>query len=629
MSKRIAIKNHHYEIQLMTYRVFIAFAIMGCLVFLLSIRLAYLQIYKHPLYTTLSIKNWLDLRPIEPTRGLIYDRNGLLIAENTPVFSLDVIPIQVQNLAQSLAQLKNIIHLNDTDISQFLKQMKQHRRFEEIPLKLRLTEDEVARFSENQYLFPGILIKARLMRYYPYGQNFSHVLGYIGRINAHELNEIDPINYSASHYIGKIGIEKYYETVLHGKVGYQQVENDASGKPIRILKEIKSIPGHNIYLTLDSKLQFAAEKAMSGREGAIVAIDPATGQVLAMVSKPDFDPNRFVQGISQKDYQTLQSSQDKPLYHRALSGLYPLASTIKPYLALMALDMGITKEDDMIDDPGWFQLPNNEHRFHDHRRYGHDRVNLSKAIMSSCDTYFYSLSIKMGIQRMDTILSQFGFGQKTGIDLNDELPGIIASPAWKQKVKGSRWYDGDTVISSIGQGYMQATPLQLAEATATLANHGKRFTPYLLLGEQAPNQVYRLNEPVALQRVTLKNNQYWDVVIKAMQAVVASPQGTAYQGFGRNYAYTIAAKTGTGQVSKRRNPNEGDKQDNLPVKLRDHNLFVAFAPVNNPKIALAIVTEHSHTAVPIARVIFDYYLGEINQVHVNRTTQAKIKKTIE
>jgi penicillin-binding protein 2 len=630
MQKRIPIKNHYQEIQLIAQRSMLGLILLCCLIFLLIVRLGYLQIYKQNLYATLSTKNWLDLVPVEPTRGLIYDRKGVLLAENIPVFSLDIVPVKVQDLSKTLTLLKKIIALSDNDISQFRKQLKQHRRFDEIPLKLRLTEEEVARFTENQHRFPGVFVKARLMRHYPFGQRFSHVLGYVGRINTQELNEIDAINYSASHYIGKLGIEKYYEDELHGKVGYEEVENDASGKPVRILKEIKANPGKNIYLTLDSGLQSVAEKALAPQKGAIVAIEPATGQVLAMVSQPSYDPNNFVLGINQKDYKSLQESESRPLYNRASRGLYPFASTIKPYLALQALNTGTLTQEHTIFDPGWFQLRNYSHRYHDSTKHGHGTVNMSNAIAYSCDTYFYELARKLGIRRMGDILTQFGFGQVTGIDLDEEVTGVVASPDWKRKTKGIRWYEGDTVISGIGQGFMQATPLQLAVATATLANRGQRFMPYLLLGEQLSDKTYAPQAPIPLDPVTLNDNNYWDIVIEAMQEVVASPRGTARR-YGRQHTYTIAAKTGTAQLISRRNPDEEDnKQTTLPEKFRDHHLFIAFAPVDKPKIALAIVTENSNTAIEAARALFDYYLAEKPNPEVkqyaNRPAQNKTEQ---
>lgn len=618
MLKQIPIKNHQQEIHLVFTRTMVALGFMITLLSLLLFRLAYLQLIKHELYTTLSTKNWLDIAPIEPTRGLIYDRHGVLLAENIPVFSLDVIPMQITNLPELLNHLKKIIQLNNDEIQQFNKQLKQHRRFEEIPLKWQLSEEEMNRFAENQYQFPGIFIKARLIRHYPFANSFSHVLGYLGRINNNELKIIDPVNYSASQHIGKLGIEKYYEEELHGKVGYKQVENDANGKLVRILKEINSTPGKNIYLALDSNLQLVAQKALDGHRGAVVAIQPATGQVLAMVSEPSYDPNLFVLGISQQEYQKLQRSKDRPLYNRALRGLYPLASTIKPYLALAGLEFGIINPEYKIYDPGWFQLRNNAHQFHDWERHGHGMVNLNKALVSSCDTYFYTLASKMGIERMDAMLSQFGFGTLTGIDLEEEISGVLASPTWKRQVKGERWYEGDTIISAIGQGFMQATPLQLAVAITILANRGEHFIPTLLLTEQSPHENHIQQQSVPYGKVLLRYKETWDVVIKAMQEVVSSPHGTAYR-YGRQQAYTLAAKTGTAQVIARRgNRNEQNNQDDLPEKWRDHHLFIVFAPVDQPKIALAIVTENSNVAIEAARMILDYYLGPKNKMAMRR-----------
>ncbi len=605
--KRIPIKNHYREIQLLTRRALLASLVMFILLLGLVSRLVYLQIIKHDMYTTLATNNWLDLVPIEPTRGLIYDRNGVLLAENIPVFSLDVIPYEVKNMKATLAGLQDIIDLSDDDLAQFQKQLHQHRRFDEIPLKLKLSEEEVARFAENQYRFPGVLVKARLMRNYPFGESFSHVLGYVGRINAQELQEIDATNYSASHYIGKLGIEKYYEEELHGQVGYEQVENDASGKPLRVLNEIKGTPGTNLYLTLDSQLQFVAEKALDGHRGAVVAIEPATGQVLAMVSQPGYDPNIFVTGINTKDYQALQSSPDRPLFDRALRGLYPLASTVKPYYALQGLETGTITEDTRIYDPGYYELPNYSRPFRDWRRGGHGTVDVERAIVQSCDTFFYTLAAKLGIKRMDDVLNAFGYGQLTGIDLDDELPGVVASPEWKEKTFKQRWYPGDTINAGIGQGYMQATPLQLAQAVATLANRGKRFMPYLLLGDQMPGKNYVPQQPIPLESVPVKDPDNWDVVISAMEEVVTSGTATRY---GRNHTYTIAGKTGTAQVIAKRAGLEGEQdQDSLPERFRDHHLFVAFAPVDNPKIAVAVISENSNIAIEVARAIFDYYLG--------------------
>jgi penicillin-binding protein 2 len=637
MLKHIPIKNHTQEIQLVSQRSVAILTVMAILVLLLILRLAYLQLAQHDVYTTLSQQNSFDLVPLEPTRGLIYDRRGVLIAENIPVFSLDVLPYKVTNLPKALTEMAKIISLSDIEIAQFQKQLKQHRRFDEIPLKLRLSEVEVAKFSENAYRFSGFSVHARLIRHYPLGSALSHVLGYVGRINTEELEDIDTSNYSATNYIGKLGIEKFYEEELHGTVGYEQAENDASGEPIRITNRIKPTHGKNLFLTIDSRLQIAAEKALAGNRGAIVAIQPSTGQVLAIVSQPSYDPNLFVAGISNHDFQTLQQSPDRPLYNRALRGLYPLASTIKPFIALQGLSTGITTPNFTIFDPGWYKLKNSSHLFHDWRHHGHGTINLTRAITSSCDTYFYDLANKLGIQRIDDILSQFGFGELTGIDLGEELPGIIASPQWKRHSKGMPWYEGDTLISGIGQGYMQATPLQLASAIATLATSGKRFAPYLLLETEEPGKITgtTINQqlPTPLNTINLTDNNYWQIIITAMQNVITSPEGTGFHHFGRP-SYSVAAKTGTAQVysfSKRRRESNDDydNQEKLPEKLRDHSLLIGFAPVEKPEIAIAVIVENSKLASSIARQVLDYYLLELPK-SVNNNQQYELSPfTIE
>ncbi len=626
MQKRIAIKNHLEEIRLISQRSIAALVIMAILVCMLIFRLGYLQLSKHDLYTTLSQKNWLDLVPLEPTRGLIYDRHGILLADNVPVFSLDVTPYKVENIPKMLAEVSRIVALSDTEIAQFQKQLKQHRRFDEIPLKLRLTETEVAKFYESQYHFPGVVIRARLLRHYPYGKSFSHVIGYIGRINPEELNDIDVSNYSASNYIGKQGVEKFYEDELHGTVGYEQAENDASGEPVRILNQIKPTPGRNLYLTLDSKLQLAAEQALDGHRGAIVAIEPTSGQVLALVSEPGFDPNIFIDGISSTDYHDLQLSPDRPLYNRALRGLYPFASTIKPFIAIGGLEFSVTNTDFTLYDPGWFKLRNSEHVFHDWRHHGHGVVNLNRAITSSCDTYFWDLGVKLGIQRIDNILTQFGFGEPTGIDMDDELGGNVASPAWKRKVKGAPWYEGDTIAAVIGQGFMQTTPLQLAAGVAAIANRGIRYTPYLMLGSQEPNKAYVVQSPALTDKVNIHSPDTWQAVIDGMRNVVESPVGTGFRL--RHAPYSVAAKTGTAQVySRKQAANEADELNEalIPERLRNHSLLIAFAPVENPKIAVAVIVENSHAAAGVARQVLDSYLAPNTKASVpnvvNKTSQ--------
>lgn len=632
MNKRTPIKNHIQEIQLVNTRSLAILMFMIVIVLLLIFRLSYLQLSKHTLYNMLSKKNSVDLIPIEPPRGLIYDRNGILLAENVPVFSLDVVPYKINNVKESLAQVSRIILLTDTDIAQFHKQLKQRRRFDEIPLKLKLTEAEVARFAENSYKLPGFLIKARLIRHYPFEASFSHTLGYVGRINVEELTDINQSNYSATNYIGKLGIEKFYESDLHGTVGYQRVENDASGEPIRILNQIAPVSGKDLYLTLDSKLQTATEKALNGLRGAAVVINPKNGEVLAMVSQPSYDPNSFVSGISTEDFQALQNSAERPLYNRAIRGLYPLASTIKPFIALEGLNEGIITPSYSLFDPGWYRIKNTEHPFHDWRHHGHGIVNLNKAIFTSCDTYFYDLAAKLGIDKMDRILSEFGFGAATKIDVQEELSGVIASPQWKRRMKGQPWYTGDTIISGIGQGYMQATPLQLAVGTATLASHGIRYQPHLLMKYANPTRIGNAPFLPPPYKIQLNDASYWDTIIADMKNVITSPFGTGYKHFGPA-PYSIAAKTGTAQVfTKKRNETDEDihDQEKLPEKLRDHSLFVAFAPIEDPQIAVAVVIENSKLASTVARKIMDYYLiknpNEKNPIFNNAKIHAYINK---
>jgi len=611
MLRKVALKNHTEEIHLITKRTIILAIIMISLVLLLIARLAWLQLIQHDVFTTLSKKNWLDLTPVEPTRGLIYDRNGVLLAENIPVFSLEIVPDKVTKLPELLTELKKIIELSPIDVAQFYRQLKQHRRFDQITLKLKLSEAEVARFAENQYRLDGALVKAQLIRHYPFNQTFSHVIGYVGRINTNELKKIDSINYSATNYIGKSGLEKFYENTLHGTVGYEQTENDASGQSLRILKETYPKPGRDLWLTIDSQLQAAAEKAFAGHRGALVAIDPNNGEVLALVSEPGFDPNIFVTGISNKNYHELQHSPDRPLYNRALRGLYPPGSTLKPLIALKGLDAEITTPDRTIFDPGFYRLENSRRIFHDWLRPGHGFVNLKHAITVSCDVYFYDLAERMGIDLIDNILAQFGIGKLTGIDMSEELPSVLASPAWKHRVKHESWYPGDTLNSVIGQGYMQTTPLRLATIAATLATQGKPFLPHLVRDETNANHQHFPHSAEPEPTIDIDKSSWWSLIKEAMENVVSSRDGTSHH-FGKPKEYTVAAKTGTAQMHSMRQSEGPENQNNLPEKLRDTSLFIAYAPTDKPKIALAVVAENdSGAASQIARAALDnYFLGD-------------------
>ncbi|MEK6730739.1 MAG: penicillin-binding protein 2 [Pseudomonadota bacterium] len=617
MNESFILKNRSREKYMFRNRLIIVIIMIIFLSFLLIYQFINLQIFQHQYYTTLSKKNQIDFNPMPPRRGLIFDRNGVLLADNIPAFSLMMTPHKMDEMQKTITKLSKIIKITPDDIENFNKQAKQRRRFEQIPLKLKLTEQDVARFATHRYRFPDVSVQATLLRTYPLSNAMSSVLGYVGRINERELQTVDATNYAATNFIGKLGIEKYYEKELHGTVGYRQVETDAGGQAVRILKNIPSVSGKNLYLTIDSRLQLAAQKALGKNHGAVIAIQPSTGQILALVSNPSYDPNLFVNGISQKDFNQLQNDPAHPLYNRTLRGLYPPGSTIKPFIATEALNANITNTEFTLFDPGWYKLPNSSHVFHDWKPDGHGWVNISKAIIESCDTYFYDLSHKMGIDRIDDILGQFGFDKPTGIDMGEELAGNIPSPEWKMKNRGLPWYPADTILSGIGQTFMQVTPVQLAAATATLANHGVRFRPQLLFATQADDEQIIYTQPITETPIVLKQDIYWQTIINAMQNVII--EGTGYS-FGHT-SYSVAAKTGTAQVvNTRENYNAADE---IPIQLRNNSVFIAFAPIQNPKIAISVVIENSHDAIRISREIMDSYLLNPKQEidHATRPAQ--------
>lgn len=605
-NKRVTIKNYFRESHLFMRRIIFLFIITIAASSTLIARLAYLQISQHKVYTTLSDQNQLSLIPIEPNRGLIYDRNGVLLAENKPVFSLDVIPDRVPHLESTIKQLQQLITITEEDMKRFRKELRQHRPFQPVSIKLKLNEEEVAKFSVQQYRFPGVRINAGVERHYPFGKQFVHVLGYVARINEQELKRISTTNYSGSTTIGKLGIEKFYEKELHGIVGYQQEEVDASGRSVRTLKKFLPSPGDNIYLSIDSRLEIAIEAMMANEKGAVVVINPKTGEVLALVSYPGYDPNPFVMGIDPKQYKQLREDPDKPLYNRAIRGIYPFASTIKPFYAIAGLDSGVVSPSFAIRDPGWFALPGLKHVYRDWRKGGHGVVNLPKAIIVSCDVYFYGLAVKLGINRIAKYLHQFGFGELTGIDILEELPGLVPTPQWKLRKWHSKWFVGDTVSAAIGQGYVLTTPLQLASGIATIANRGTRYKPHLLIKVEKPDGNVIYIKPTKLPPVNLRNDKNWDVVIKALHDVTASPVGTAYGAF-LDTPYTVAGKTGTAQLTKIVGENVHGGDAALPKHLRNHRLFIAFAPVEDPDVAVAVVVENSTIAPKLARRVLDYY----------------------
>jgi penicillin-binding protein 2 len=600
-------KNYRAESQNQRFRLNLLVAMLIILSLILILRLAYLQISEFKRYQTLSLKNQMSIIPIAPPRGVILDRNGVLLAENIPVYVLEIIPEHVKNMKETLAKLRELLpSITDDDIETFNRARAQNRSFVPIPIKLKLNQEEVATFAINQYHFKGVSIKARLMRHYPLGEMTAHALGYVGRINIDELKKVNPTNYRATNFIGKSGIEKYYEDILHGKVGYQMTETDVSGRTLRVINKVNPHSGDKLYLSLDVRLQEAAYNALKDKRGAVVVINSHNGEILAMVSSPSFDPNIFVGGVSTKDYKILSNALQRPLFNRAVRGVYPPASTIKPFVGLAGLDKGFVTPASEIWDYGKFKLPTASHVYRDWKKTGHGAMNFKRAITVSCDTYFYQLGHKMGISNIEDMLVKFGLGQLTHIDLHEEANGIIPSARWKKQNKGVSWYPGDTVITSIGQGFMLATPLQMANATAALGQHGQRFKPHLLTKTvNSDNGEVDEYKPVEEYPVYLKDESNWDVVAEAMHSVLTSNEGTGYR-FGRNPPYPVAGKTGTAQVFSGRQ-YEKTRYEDIPEALRDNSLFIAFTPVENPDIAIAVVVENDVIASTVARKVLDAY----------------------
>ncbi len=576
-------------------------------------RFVWLQVVQREHYYTLAEANRISVVPVVPNRGLILDRNGEVLAANYSAYTLEVTPSKVPSLDKALDELATVIEVSPRDRRRFRKLQEESKSFESLPIRTRLTEEEVARFAVNRYRFPGFEIKARLFRSYPQGEVASHAIGYIGRINDADVKRIDEsgltTNYKGTDHIGKLGIEGAYERELHGATGSEQVEVDSGGRAIRALSRNEPLSGNNLVVTLDLKLQRVAEEAFQDYRGALVAMDPTTGEVLALVSKPGFDPNLFVDGIDPQNWDALNTSPDRPLNNRALRGQYPPGSTIKPFMALAALEYKKRTPEYSISDPGFYTLPGVAHRYRDWKKEGHGTVNMHRSIVISCDTYYYGLAVDLGIDSIHDYLSRFGLGAKTGIDIEGELQGISPSQEWKWKRFKQKWYTGDTVSVGIGQGYMLATPLQLAAMTATLANGGTPVYPRLLKAVQdARTREMKPLEPRAGPPVAIKPEHL--ALVKAAMVGVTSAGGTAVKA-GLNAGYTIAGKTGTAQVVGLK---QGEKYDasKLREEHRDHALFVAFAPAENPKLAMALLVENggsgSGTAAPIARVVFDYFL---------------------
>ena len=611
MASHETLKDHIKETALFSRRIVAALVVIVLLLGILLARMVYLQVIDHQHYTTLSQNNRVSVLPIAPPRGLIFDRNGIVLAQNQPSFTLELVPEKIDDLEQTLARLAEIIRIEPSDLARFHKLRKRRSAFKAVPLRFRLNEEEVARFSARGHLFPGVEIQARLTRQYPQGALAVHALGYVGRISEEELQSLDSSNYRGTTHIGKTGIEKYYEDQLHGTVGFRRVETSAQGRIIRVLEEQAPVPGLNLYLELDARVQAVAEAALGEQRGAVVAIDTRTGGVIALASMPGFDPNPFVNGIDSKTYAKLANSQEQPLFNRAIRGRYPPGSTIKPLIGLAALEYGVVRRDTRIHCPGWYTLPNDEHRYRDWKKTGHGLMSLRGAIRESCDVYFYDLARQLGIDRFHEYLSRFGLGQRTGIDLFGETRGLLPSREWKRRVKGEIWYPGETLITGIGQGFNLTSPLQLAEATATLANGGVRYRPRLAhyFQDQRSGDI-RYLAPQEIGRVPVDNPENWRYIIDTMKDVVHNLRGTAHR-IARGVRYKIAGKTGTAQVFGIKQDEEYVQED-VEAHLRDHALFIAFAPIEAPRIAVAVIVENGGSgggvAAPIARKVLDQFL---------------------
>ena len=617
MARRVTLKNLRQEFLIFRERAVLAAILVAGTFILLIMRLYDLQIMNYSHYQTLSNDNRVRVLPVAPTRGLILDRNGEILADNTPNYQLVITPSQVKNMSQLLVDLSEFVSIEDHELQRFKKTIKRKQSFQQTPLIFSLSDEEVARFAVNQHRFSGVEIGANPTRYYPQKNSFAHALGYVGRINEKELTRLDKQDYEGTSHIGKLGIEKHYEELLHGTVGYKHVEINAQGRSLRVLKTQPSTPGADIQLSLIAKLQEVAQDALGEESGAVVAMDPNNGDILAFVSQPTYDPNAFVNGIGQQAYATLRDDKRRPLFNRALIGQYPPGSTVKPVVALAGLQYEITWPEKTMYAGPHYKLPGKSRKYRDWKKGGHGLVNMTSAIAQSCDVYFYDLGHRLGIDKMHEFLSQFGLGQSTNLDTVGEVKGLLPSQAWKRAARGEPWYPGETVITSIGQGYMLTTPLQLAVMTSYIANRGQTFQPRFVRAKRDVGSIrFEAIEPKALPEVKVNNFTYWAAIEQAMVDVVHAPNGTARR-VGQDAPYQFAGKTGTAQVFTIGQDEEYD-EETTPKHLQDHALFISYAPVNKPRIAIAVIVENggsgSSAAAPVARKVMDAYLLEGNNI---------------
>ncbi len=619
------IKDHHSERRLFIGRVVLASVFSFVLLGTVIARLVQLQVFDHELFAEKSQGNRVRIEAVPPIRGLVFDRKGRVIAENLPAYQLELIPEQVDDIEDTLNRLAAINLIEADDIPRFTAMSQSGQQFKPVTLKFRLSDEEIANFAIQRPRFPGVDFQPRLVRHYPYDGLFAHAVGYVGALDTSDIQRLDSARYAGTSHTGKTGVESSFEDDLHGDAGFRHLITNARGRqvPANTSELLDSLPtdetaspGANIYLSLDLDLQKVAFNALEGRRGAVVAIDPQNGEVLAMVSAPTFDPNLFAVGMSTAQFGELQNNPDRPLFNRAVRGTYPPGSTIKPMLALAALETGATNLTRKTVCIGYFQLENNEHRYRDWKREGHGPVDLHDAISQSCDVYFYEMSGDLGIDNMHEYLTRFGLGSATGLDVLGERPGLVPSREWKRNNfsdrDNQRWYHGETVIASIGQGFMLATPLQLASAVATLSMRGDRYRPHLVAAVENPlNGQRELVEPEWLGNVAIGNEFYWDNVLEAMHDVMQGPRGSA-RAVGTGAPYEMAGKSGTAQVVSNAQDAEYE-EDELEERQRDHALFISFAPFDDPRIAVAVIVENgssgSRVAAPIAKAVMDQYLG--------------------
>ncbi|NAW69682.1 penicillin-binding protein 2 [Vibrio sp. V27_P1S3P104] len=616
--KRSPIRDYQAEARLFRHRAIVAFIGIIVAIGILITNLYTIQVKQYQDYKTRSNDNRIKVVPIAPNRGLIYDRHGHLLAENRPVFNLEIIPEQVTDMEDTLARLQEILTIPEDRITAFEKDRQRTRRFNAIPLLTQLTQEEVAKFSVQQHKFPGVSVSASLKRFYPYGEVLTHVIGYVSRINDRDLERLEredkAANYQATRDIGKLGIERYYEDLLHGTAGYQEVEVNSRGRIIRTLKYVPPTPGKDIVLNLDIKLQLFVHKLLDGRRGSAIVLDPKDNGVLAMVSSPSYDPNAFVHGISSHDYNQLLNNINRPLVNRATIGIYPPGSTVKPFIAVAALNDKIITPNTTRNDPGYWRIPNSNTRpFRDWLRWGHGRVDIIKALEESVDTFFYQIAYDMGIDSLSNWMMRFGFGDYTGIDIYEESKANMPTREWKMARHKTPWYQGDTIPVGIGQGYWTATPMQLAKATSVVANKGKVIAPHLLrstINNGEPFSTQKETEYVTYPAINEVPEKYWDMAIEGMYLVNHGKRGTARRAF-KGLKYKSAGKSGTAQVFGLAEGQEYNAEE-LSEHLRDHALFTGFAPIENPELVVTLVLENagggSSNGGPPVRQIFDHVI---------------------